>query len=173
MTDLAALVAKIMDRCVEIGGCLEWTGVFCNHSPQIHISYTDVSGKRRKVYKMCRRIVFEHGRGPIGSGLHPVMTCRNAKCLSLGHMVLKTTKAIACLAAKEGKFSTPHRRAVITAARRKRAKLSPEAAADIRACDTGRQAAAKWGIHQSMACRIRRGSAWKTDIGASVFTYRG
>lgn len=116
-----------------------------NGSPQIVVD-------RR--YRQARRIVFECANGPIPDGKHPVMKCRNARCLNAEHMRALTTKQIGQLASKEGKFSSPSRRAAIALAKRaKSKKLDAARVEDIKAARTAREAAEKHNIHQSLAAR--------------------
>lgn len=185
MSHLEYIAKQILAKCEPAEGreCLDWTGRIYNGSPQFFAVprsikpprqlSEDQARRRRKAskYVMCRRIVFEYLRGPL-EGKSPVMKCRNALCLNHNHMVLMTTQQVAQLASSEGRFSTPERRAAITAAKRRDGKLNPEKAADIRACATAAEAAIKHGIHKSMAARIRRGEAWAEVRGASVFTFR-
>lgn len=163
---MSELLAKIMARCVEEGECLLWTGPMANGSPQVF-----VGGKPR--CKQARRVVYEANKVPLRKGYSPVMECRNPKCLNWEHMKALTVKQIGVLAAQEGKFSTPERRAAITAGKRKAStKLDAQKAADIRSCATAQEGATKYDIHPSMASRIRRGEAWAEVRGASVFTFR-
>lgn len=155
---------KIMARCTEDGDCLMWGGPMANGSPQIVVDQR---------YRQARRIVYEHAKGEIKDGTHPVMTCRNAKCLNPDHMRALTTKQIGQLASKEGKFRSPSRRAAIALGKRaKSKKLDAARVKDIKAARTAREAAAKHNIHQSLAARIRRGEAWAEVRAASVFTFR-
>lgn len=160
-----SILDQIMARCTaEEGDCLMWSGPMVNGSPQIVVD-------RR--YRQARRIVFECANGPIPDGKHPVMKCRNARCLNAEHMRALTTKQIGQLASKEGKFSSPSRRAAIALAKRaKSKKLDAARVEDIKAARTAREAAEKHNIHQSLAARIRRGEAWAELKAASVFTFR-
>lgn len=157
-------IEAITARCVEEGECLLWQGHMGNGSPQVYVNDR---------YWQCRRVVFEAMRGPIPAGRSPVMKCRSPACLNHDHMALMTPAQIGALAAKEGKFATPERRARIALARRNASeKLDSQKVAEILACDTAREAAQLHGIHKSMAARIRRGEAWAPVAGASVFTFR-
>lgn len=155
----------ILSRCEEDGECLCWTGPMNNGSPQVIL-------KRR--HRQARRIVYEHTRGPLPSGRYPVMKCRNDRCLNGEHMTALTTAQIGRLAASEGKFATPERRLAIAAGRRAVGKLNIEKARAIRESDEPCHVlAARYGIHRSMAARIKRGDAWQeTAANASVFNFR-
>lgn len=161
--------AELQERCTPEGNCLLWDGALCNGSPQVYA--TAIRGAKGRTYQ-CRRIIFEAMHGPLEPGKYPVMTCRDRRCLNHEHMEAMTVKQIQQLASAEGKFSTPSRRAAISAARRKNGKLNHEKVQAILAARTATEAAAAHGIHRSMAARIRRGEAWAEVRGASAFTYR-
>ena len=160
---MSELLQKILLRCDEYGDCMLWTGPIGNGSPQVFID-----GK----YKQARRLVFELEKGfAPPQGLSPVMTCRNAACLTHNHMRLMTVAQIAQLASSEGKFRSPQRRAAITkGVRRVAKKLDLDKANAIREAPSAAEAARMFGVHKSMASRIRRGEAWATVTGASVFS---
>lgn len=158
-------LASILARCDEFGECMRWTGPKANGSPLIR-----KDGK----YAMARRVVHELTTGkPIRRGHHAVMRCRDPNCLVFEHMTLLTTKQISDLAAKEGRFSTPTRRAAITAGVRKRAaaKLNLQIAREIfNSCESGPVLAARHNVHRSMITRIKRGKAWAQGVAnSSVF----
>lgn len=157
--------AEVLLRTTEFGECLLWGGHMANGSPQAY-------GAGR--YHQIRRIVYVEAKGPIPADKRPVMKCREPGCLNVEHMKLMTLKQIGALAASEGKFSSPQRRAAVALGKRKApsAKLDADKVADIVAARTGKEAAAKHGIHKSMACRIRAGQAWAEIGGASAFTFR-
>lgn len=155
------MLHALIDNCTEYGNCWLWNGLMANGSPQVRID-------RR--YQRGRRLMYAEVVETIPEDQRPVMRCREARCLNADHMELMTIKQIAQLASREGKFSTPARRASISRGKRasSSAKLTPEKAAGVRACRTAAEAATTYGIHKSMASRIRRGEAWV--MGALIET---
>ncbi len=149
----------ILARTVEEGDCLLWQGRISNGSP---VAYLDGA------YRTVRRVVWEAAKGPIKPGLHPSCRCREPACVRLEHIRLLTIQQIAQLAAREGKFSSLHRRAKVAAAARKRSRLTPEQVERIRLADSATAIARELGIAKSTASKIRRGESWR-PIGASVF----
>jgi hypothetical protein len=169
MTDyVAPSLDSILARCDEFGDCLRWTGPMCNGSPQVF-----TGRKNGNRYIQARRVVHEHSAGKaIRSDCRPIMKCRDPKCLKFDHMVLLNLKQIGALAAKEGKFSSPQRRAAITAGRRASApKLDMQKAREIfHSEESGPVLAERYDIHRSLVCRIKRGLAWATGTAnSSVF----
>lgn len=165
----ALTLESIFEHCEEVGECLIWKGRTANGSPQIH-----AGNDNRPRYIQVRRFVFEQSSGePLGANLHPVMTCRDPKCVSFGHMKPMTTKQISRLAAKEGRCSSLQKNAAIAAGRRRSCavKLNIEIARAIRASDEpGPVLAARYGVNRSLIPRIRAGLAWREQaLGASVF----
>lgn len=154
-------IDTILARTVEEGDCLIWQGRISNGSPVVYYD---------GAYRTVRRAVWEDAHGPIKPGLHPSCRCREPACVRLEHIRLLTIQQIAKLAAREGKFSSLHRRASLAAAARKRSLLTPEQVARIRAADSAASIARELGISKSTAGKIRRGESWR-PIGASVFGF--
>lgn len=164
ITYLATVV--IPAKLTEVGECLLWEGWAQHGSPQVY------AGGR---YLQARRVMWEHRNGPIAPGLSPVMKCREPLCLVPGHMELRTIAGIAQLAASEGRFSTPQRRAAIVAGRRAKApgKLTPD---DVQAVLTSGEStkvlATRYGVNESWITRLRNQGAGQPCANASVFTWR-
>lgn len=152
-------IDTILARTVEEGDCLIWQGRISNGSPVIYLD---------GVYRTVRRVVWEDANGPIKPGLHASSRCRDQACVRLEHIRLLTIKQIAQLAAREGKFASLRRRAMVAAGARKRSRLTPEMVERIRQAESGAAIARELGIAKSTASKIRRGESWRT-IGASVF----
>lgn len=150
----------IVARCVEYGECLLWQGHIGNGVPQVFIGNT---------YRMVRRVVWEAAHGPIPVGRVAVCKCRERACVRLEHVQLMTTAQVARLAAREGKFSTPQRRARIALGQRRRSRLTPEIIAQVRAAENGAAIARELGICKSTVSKIRRGESWGVVAGVSVF----
>lgn len=169
---------QLYDRCDDVGECLLWRGPISNHSPQFYVGGFPGSGTNKKgAYRSVRRLVYECCSGhKIKAGLHPVTACRERACVRFEHLKLLTTKQIAQLASKEGRFSTPQRAIAIREGIRKsgRAKLTPEQVREIRtSTETGKALAARFGVDRSLPPRIRRGEAWQELApNASVFNMR-
>lgn len=156
---------SILARCDEFGECLRWAGPVANGSSQVYSE-----GR----YLQARRVVHELTKGcEIRKGYHPVMRCRDPQCLQFDHMTLLTTRQVAQLAAKEGRFSNPARRAAIAAGKRNSptAKLSVEIAHEIfHSTESGPVLAARHNVHRSLVCRIKRGQSWARGVAnSSVF----
>lgn len=156
---------QVLAHCEPIGECLCWMGRMHNGSPVI-------KGTDREM--RARRIVFAAlSKAEIPSGKHPIPTCRDPRCLNFKHLALRTTQQIAQLAAAEGRFASPSRKAACTAAARKspNAKLTPEMVAEIRVSEeSGPVLAERYGVNRSLIPRIKRGDAWASAVsGASVF----
>lgn len=162
----APTAQEIIDRCDEVGDCLMWTGRMANGSPLIF----DCAARR---YVQARRVVFESTGETIPAGKYPVMKCRQKGCLLRDHMQLLTTKQIGALAAKERKFSTPARRAAVSAGIRAKnhTKITIEIAREIRTKEMSQRAyAKKFGVHRSVISRIQANVYWREHVkGASVF----
>ena len=160
----AADLSAILARADEVGDCLIWRGYLANGTPQMRL------GGR---YVSVRRHIFTLLGNPVPKGRYPVTVCREFGCIHPGHLRQCTHRQMGLLAAQEGKFSAPSRRAAITAARRANApKLTLALAREIRAStEPGPALAARYGIHRSLVTRIKRGEAWADAVPiASVFT---
>jgi hypothetical protein len=171
--------AQVYAKCNEIGECMVWSGNCNNHVPNFYLGQGPGSGKNKLgTYFSCRRIVYEEMSGlVIPPKMYPVAMCRDKMCVRYEHIKLLTRKQIGMLLAKEGKYSSPQRRAAIAAGIRKsgKAKLTIELAREIRASsETGKAIAKRLGVDKSLPPRIRRNQAWlETASGASVFNLVG
>jgi hypothetical protein len=155
----------LLERCDEYGDCLCWKGSFHNGSPQVWVG--------RKVVQL-RPLVYDAWNGePVPQGKRAFAGCREPRCIKPSHVIALTPQEIGAIAASEGKFSTPKRRAAVAAGRRRSTacKLTVEIAREIRtSTESGPVLAARYGIHRSLAARIKSGGAWAEGAcGASVF----
>jgi hypothetical protein len=148
---------ELYARCDREGDCIVWTGVMSTRYPAPQV-WTG------KSYEPTRRVVFDLIGKPLADGMRPVAWCRHPKCIRRDHLTPMSPGDVARLASKEGKYAA--RVEKIIAGRRaspKHRKLDMEKVADIKALRTADEGAAKYGIHRSLACRIRRGEAWKEN----------
>lgn len=152
---------RLLARTVEEGECLLWQGLVANGSPVVHTT----AG-----YLTVRRLVWQHAHGmPMPGHLRAVCSCREPACVRPEHVRALSTRQIALLCAKEGKFRTAQRRAAIAATKRAQSRLTPELVERIRAADSGAAIARELGICKSTASKIRRGESWRPIGAASVF----
>lgn len=168
-------------------GCLEWRGRMQNGVPAVFFippgtrpmrELSERQRRRRKAarkYLMVRRVMFEAFYGvELTDRQRMVSVCDNPRCVDPVCLRPMTFSQIGKLAAQAGKFSTIERRLKIAAAVRRRAKLDLEKARAIREAPTAAEGARMFGIHKSLAARIRRGEAWVDPARtASVFRLGG
>ena len=150
---IAAIVARIIDRCREDeDGCLVW-GRSLNSNGYIYISFN-----YRKY--SARRVMYEHVHGPIPKGRNVTYSCGNPLCLS--HQKSLTSSQKNREAAKNGAWKSPEYRARMALVRRQKSRLSDDDIADIRNFEgnIGDIAEAK-GITREYANMIRRNAARK------------
>lgn len=120
-------------------------------------------------YRTVRRLLCETLHGPIEPGLYATCRCREPACVRPEHIELLTTAQIARVAAREGKFRSPARRAAIAVSKRAASPLTPELVERIRAADNGAAIARELGICKSTVSKIRRGESWRPIGAASAF----
>lgn len=169
-------LGEILQDCEEVGGCLEWSGVYSTNGYPIYcIGALRRLHLRRVVFNMQReRTLLAPLQGKEGQRLRVIMTCGNRRCLNPEHMVARTEREIQRQAAALGSYSTTSRRAAVTAgirAKRKNLKCSMELAREIRASTEPQWVLAdKHKLSRSMVGRIQRGELWRESAaGASVF----
>jgi hypothetical protein len=78
--------ARILDKCVQNGDCVEWMGPFNGSGYGIT---THLLGGARKTGR-THRIMWEIEHGPIPAGLVVDHVCRNRKCLNTSHLRIVT-----------------------------------------------------------------------------------
>ena len=149
ITDLKS----ILDRCEEVGECMEWMGTYTNN----HLPYTYVDGVRRTM----RPMVFAFAKPEQGfKGARMFMTCNNHRCLDPNHMMPLSTGRAMTRARKTA--YTPIRTIKIAATKRAQgAKLDIEKARYIRNSDkTEAELSKELGVCQSLINRVKRGVSW-------------
>ena len=159
--ELSALIANtlemmaILDRTVEEGECLLWTGA------------TGDSG--HPIYKpngcgctLVRRAMFRLAGGEL-IPRQPIDTrCGDKLCLNAAHLVQSTIAKIGQRAARRGAWSGLARKVKIAKAKRGKMKLTEEKAREIReSSESGPVLAARYGVNKSLVNGIKRGVAWR------------
>ena len=135
-------------------GCMRWAGAM--DSGQITAR---VDGEKLNVRTELWRL---YGRKPLPPGFCVRSVCGDPLCLAREHMV-----AEAHAAAIRNIPRPVHVRAKIAAGKRANSKITMAVADEIRASTMSeRELAAKFGIHPTMAGRIRRGDNWLRYDGA-------
>lgn len=158
-----ASVSELYALAAEVGECIEWQGTVRNGSPMLYFD-----GREHSV----RRLVWDLEQGaPMLAGRFATPGCRNHRCIRSEHIDALTSKQIAQRAAKAGRFSSVMRRMRVAAGKQRIGKITMEIARAIRASEeTSVVLAGRYGIHKSMAARIRRGEAWRESAAnSSVF----
>ena len=136
------------------GGCMRWAGAM--NSGQI---MTRVDGEKLNVRTELWRL---YGKKPLPPGFCVRSVCGDPLCVAREHMV-----AEAHAAAIRNRRRPVHVRAKIAAGKRVNSKITMAVADEIRASTMSeRELAAKFGIHPTMAGRIRRGDNWLRYDGA-------
>ena len=136
------------------GGCMLWVGAL--DSRQIT---TRVDGEKLNVRTELWRL---YGKPALRDGYCVRTKCGDPLCLAREHMV-----AEAHAAAIRNRPRPVHVRAKIAAGKRVNSKITMTVADEIRASTMSeRELAAKFGIHPTMAGRIRRGDSWLRYDGA-------
>ncbi len=147
----------IRARCVECGTCWEFiTGAKTEH----HRRHAHAKHEGKQV--IVRRLAYELANGPIKQGLRIVTTCGNPYCVNPAHQSALTESQKGKRAAENGAFASPARRHAVAQAARKRGKLTPEQAQEIRySTESGPVLAEKYGINKSRINSIKRGEGWR------------
>lgn len=147
----------VFAQCVEIGDCFIWTGPLMHGTVYIR---SRGSAKVRKV-KSGRRHVWEQINGtPVGE-MKVITTCGERLCLNPSHLKLATPKQVLLRTIKARSFDTPQRRINIAKAKRKKAKLTEQDVAAIRASvETNLAQAARYGVSKETIRRIKAGKLW-------------
>ena len=135
-------------------GCMRWAGAM--NSGQI---MTRVDGEKLNVRTELWRL---YGKKPLPPGFCVRTVCGDPLCVAREHMV-----AEAHAAAIRNRRRPVHVRAKIAAGKRVNSKITMAVADEIRASTLSeRELAAQFGIHPTMAGRIRRGENWLRYDGA-------
>lgn len=111
---------------------------------------------------LVRRAVFVLAGGQLKPRQPVVSSCGDRRCVNPEHLSTSTLSKIAKSAAKRGAWGGQTRRAAISAAQRKRSKITVEIAAEVLgSTDASRVLAARFGVSKELICRIRSGRAWR------------
>lgn len=143
------MIEQIRQNCTECADCWLWQGG-CNNNG--HPKYRN---------KSLRRSVYIAAKGEVKGGRVISTTCGETRCVNPDHLVAKTKGSV--ISKVYATTDLRLRRAIAsTRVARAKAKLSLEAAREIRAStETIYQAAERYGVHPSMVSHIRLGRAWK------------
>lgn len=149
------LITQIRKHIVEEGDCWNWTGALQSTGTVPTMNY------KRKVGAVRRFILMEQGVDL--SKRLATYTCGNPMCVNPEHVAPATRRAVQVRSAKElGYQANPVRRKKLADNARKRAKLTPELARQVREADgTQDQIAEQFGISQATVSVIKRGKTWK------------
>ena len=157
--DAARIIDRVLAGCVDVNGCLIWRGCVKQGSgvPQASIQpWVGIS---------LPRLVFQaqHGRAP-RAGMYVVPACGNRRCLAC---LCEMTRAEAQQrAAQRGAYSHPIALANRAAAKRSRARHSPEMVQLARDMSmTHAEAARRTGISRSYVRGLRNGAARVSGLG--------
>lgn len=149
------LIERIRKHVVEEGDCWNWTGALQSRSAVPTMNY------KRKVGAVRRFILLEQGVD-LGKRL-ATYTCGNPLCVNPEHVAPASRRAVQVRSAKELAYQTsPVLRKKLSDNARKRAKLTPELARQVREADgTQDSIAARFGISKAAVSAIKRGKIWK------------
>jgi hypothetical protein len=156
---MADLALQIQLNSIEEGECLLWKG------------RTSDGGVPRLGDRSLRRLLYEAAVGEVPAGMLTSTKCGNPECLNPAHLCLKTRSKVLIDTYATSDLAI-RRAAASTRESRKKAKLTIEAAREIRMSDeTLDVMAARFGVHRTLCSQIRRGVAWKeanpfTGLGA-------
>lgn len=159
-------IADIKDRCVidDITGCWNWAGAR-NDSGTPVLWFPEL---RKRISIGIALCVLTTGERP-AKGKMWLPVCRNQCCGNPEHRKPGTAKQRSSKAKK-----SPAHTAKMTAAVRRRSKVTEEIVAAIRASDrTLAEESAIHGISASQAGRIRRWDNWRPVCVNSVFNLGG
>lgn len=147
------LLARIVGKCVEEGGCLIWHGCFSDSGvPQV--SFRGRACSVRRVLHEC----ITGQAAPAGMVVAP--RCRHPRCVSPDCAMLVSVGRLRRLDAQRGVFSSPQANAARRVAARKRAAIPDAVVEQVRAhVGTCAQAAEATGVSLSHCKAIRAGRA--------------
>lgn len=154
----AALLQRILGRCIEDGDCLRWQAALNGDGhPMMKVGDRTVP---------VRRVVYHLVRGPLQPGLRAAMTCECLDCIAGAHMQALTHAQLMRLRARQGRLHSALRAA--KSARRGRA-ASRWSDADIEAfrASTGtlEQRARQFGMSLSYAHQLSTGQ-WRRPLAS-------
>jgi predicted XRE-type DNA-binding protein len=151
------LIEQIRKHVVEEGDCWNWTGALqgCGTVPTMNY--------KRKVGAVRRFILQEQGVDLDKGKRLATYTCGNTMCVNPEHTAPATRRAVQRRTTEElGHQKSLLRRKKLADNARKRAKLNPELARQVREADgTQDEIAERFGISQATVSAIKRGVTWK------------
>ena len=155
ITDTLALM-KILDRTVEEGDCLIWTGATGRYG---HPLYRASNGPCTYV----RREVFRLAGGVLAARVPIATTCDERKCVNADHLVSSTIGKISRKAAKNGAWTVMPRVMKMAATMQKKVgKLTMSQAREIRqSSESSPVLAARYGVDKTVVTKIKRGKSWR------------
>lgn len=149
------LIEQIQKHVVEDGDCWNWTGALqsCGTVPTMNY--------KRKIGAVRRFILLEQGVDL--SKRLATYTCGNPMCVNPEHVAPATRRSVQRRTTEElGHQQSLLRRKKLADNARRRAKLSPELARQVREADgTQDEIAARFGVSQATVSVIKRGVTWK------------
>ena len=153
---MSDLIARVMSRVVEVGDCLEWKGGYMVRVPAIVFQGKNMNVRR--ALALDAKLLDGKNADKVA-----VVRCLNWRCVRPEHIQVLSRKKLQQRTADLGHFSAKTVGArKKSASARKRAKLSVEIAAEIRAStDTQRELAKRYGVSQSLVYAIRKGLVWR------------
>lgn len=143
------LFTRLMEKTVEEGDCLIWTGCCANGKwPQWNIDYNPTP---------VRRTLWEATHERNAASLEVGTSCETPKCVHPDHLVARTRSK-----RMQGIPLSRQNIARVAAGRRRKSKLNIEIVREIRASEEcGTVIEARHGLKPGYASRIRRGKVWK------------
>jgi hypothetical protein len=155
---------SLLNRTVEEGDCLLWTGYVGNMVPQVSHG-GNVVAVRRLMLKLLGK--------ELRPGDHASTKCRNPLCVHPDHISHRNKQQHAAAMSKSSNRNDFMRAAKVAASKRKNSKLTMEQAREIRMSqESGPVLAARFGINKEWVNRIKRGDAWR-EYGGSPFAGLG
>lgn len=150
------LLQSLLDRCIEVGECLEWQGsISAGGSPRVWHQ-----GRGQSTRKLMLQLVGRPHEPASGTKL--VATCGNRRCVAPDHLRIIT---LAEHARKRMVPNTNHllRAAKIARTRRERhARLTDSDVRAIRASDErAEDLAQRYGVSAKYIAHIRQGRRWR------------
>lgn len=149
----AALLAWLLERCVDDAGCLRWTGAINNAGhPVVRLDGQAV---------VVRRVLHALQRAPLRPGQRLIMRCECRACVLVDHMhACATHGAMMREASRQGRLATPLRALKTARALRARSRWSDADIAAFRAAEgTVLERAARFGMSPTYAYLVHRGEA--------------
>lgn len=143
-------------KTVEVGDCLEWTGYYNKKTPA-----TSIGGRGMTVRSLVALRLGMNIEGKLVTN-----RCCNTNCVNPEHLVVMTKSKFHSHVSKNKVDQTAlARRIKLSKSVRKRSKLTPEIAQQIRSHpESEEKTAAIFGVCKRTVGSIRRGETWR-DYG--------